>query len=136
MSHINPFSLTETPPGCGSLANEKSRSQTKPGACKPSTRTAQGRPLGRWGRSNEAMPTLTSAPWLKWSFPAGCCASGWAKGKRFSVLTCLAGTGSVGSVSRRTRTISNSQCGPHLVASISSRAVARICNCFWDVQER
>ena len=47
MSHMNPFSLTETPPGCGSLANERSRSQTKPGAFKHANRTGQAPgPLG------------------------------------------------------------------------------------------
>ena len=33
---------------------------------------------------------LASAAWLWWSFPQECSASGWAKGKMLSVLTCLA----------------------------------------------
>ena len=107
--------LTETPSGCESLRSsvglEKSRA---------SKSSAHGLPLGRWG-------PLTAASERS---PAQVVISGgmlciWlGEEKSLSVLTCLAGTGSVGSVSRCIK--NSSQHGPYLVASSNSGA-ARIC---------
>ena len=76
-THVT-FKKEEVHPTCGSVV------ERSPSACKPCPWRA-----------------LIACPWplalLNWSFPAGCCGPG--KEDRLSVLTCLTGTGLIGSVS-------------------------------------